>query len=257
MLILSTSSLNGYWLHRKFVFAKKAWYDWIDLVLEKWDFDSWNKEYIKSLSDSFDMPVLSVTAPDRGITKKVVDDIIDLAIYIKAQNITFSPPHITDRNSEWFTRYIWKASRDNHIIITVQNVAPKFLLFVIPEYRSNNLLDIKKVTWFTSLNLSNIDKSSWMDILKAQNILGNTIKNVYLSDKRWPKMWLLPWNAGWWISALPLESFFMKMRTSWYSGYFSLKINPKELSVWDDQEVIKKLVSVKDYYKKHFLEFKG
>jgi len=257
MLILSTSSLKGYGLHRKFVFAKKAWYDWIDLVLEKWDFDSWNKEYVKSLSDSFDIPVLSVTAPTKGITKKIVDDIIALAITIKAQTITFSPPHITDRNSDWFTRYIGKASRDNHIVITVQNVAPKFLLFVIPEYRSNNLLDIKKVTWFTSLNLSNVDKWAWMDILKAQNILGNTIKNVYLSDRRGPKMGLLPGNAGGWISSLPLESFFMKMRTSGYSWYFSLKVNPKELLVWDDKEVIKKLASVKDYYKKHFLDFKG
>jgi sugar phosphate isomerase/epimerase len=257
MLLLSTSSLKWYWLHRKFVFAKKAWYDGIDLVLEKWDFDSWNKEYVRSLSESFAMPVLSVTAPNRWITKKVVDEIIDLAVSIKAQNITFSPPHITDKNSGWFTTYIWKASRDNHIVITVQNVAPKFLLFVIPEYRSNNLLDIKKVTWFTSLNLSNIESSAWMDIMKAQNILGNTIKNIYLSDRRGPKMWLLPWNAWGWISTLPLESFFMKMRTSWYGWYFSLKVNPKELSVWDDKEVIKKLADVKDYYRKHFLNFKS
>lgn len=70
MLILSTSSLKWYWLHRKFVFAKKAEYDGIDLNLEIWDFDSWNKEYVRSLSDSFDVPVLSVTAPTKWITKK-------------------------------------------------------------------------------------------------------------------------------------------------------------------------------------------
>lgn len=257
MLILSTSSLKGYGLHKIFVLAKKAWYDGIDLSLEKGSFDVWDKDYLKSLSDEFDMPILSITAPDKWMNKAKVNDIIEIAKRVNAQVITFSPPHFTDRNPEWFTRYIWKASKDNHIIIAAQNVEPKFLLFVIPEYKSNNLIDIKKATGYTSLNLSNIDKSSGMDILKAGQVLWNTLRNVYLNDKRGPKNDLLPWMAGGWISHLPLESFLMKLRTMWYAWYITLKVKPSELGAGNDQDVIKNLKYVKEYYTKHYLTFKA
>lgn len=192
MLILSTSSLKGYGLHKIFKLAKEANYDGIDLTLEKSNFDCWDKDYLKSLADEFDMPILSISAPEKGVTKAKVDDIIEIAKTVNAQVITFSPPHFTDRNPEWFTRYIGKASKDNHIVIAAQNVEPKFLLFVIPEYKSNNLIDIKNATGYTSLNLSNIDKSTGIDILKASQVLGNTLRNVYLNDKRGPKNDLLP-----------------------------------------------------------------
>ena len=40
MLLLSTISFNWYWLHRIFEFAKKAKYDWIELVLTKNNYDA-------------------------------------------------------------------------------------------------------------------------------------------------------------------------------------------------------------------------
>jgi hypothetical protein len=50
MILLSTSSLNGYGIHRIFLIAKKAAFDGIDLVLTKENFDLWDPEYIYSLS---------------------------------------------------------------------------------------------------------------------------------------------------------------------------------------------------------------
>jgi hypothetical protein len=44
--------------------------------------------------------------------------------------------------------------------ILVQNVEPKMLLFVIPEYRNNTFTEIKRVTGDTALNIWSLDKSS-------------------------------------------------------------------------------------------------
>ena len=256
MILLSTSSLNWYWLHRIFKFAHKAWFDWLDLSLSKINFDYWDEDYIKELSDSFNLPVLSITAPSRWMNDKKVDKIIQIAWKLGSQVVTFSPPHISDKNITWFTKYLLKIKREKHISITIQNVEPKFLFFVIPEYKNASLYEIKKVTWDTTLDLSSIDNSSWMDILKAQKMLWSSVKNILLSDKRWPKVWILPGTAWWWISYLPLESFFMKLKISWYNWFISLKVRPSELWVGTEEKVIQNLEYSISYYKKHFLNYK-
>ncbi len=255
MILLSTSSLTGYWLHRIFMFAKKAWFDGIDLVLSKFNYDTWDKEYIKELSDSFWIPVLSITAPARWLNEKKVDNIVSIAKELGSQIINFSPPHFSDSNTSWFTNYLIRVKRNTHISISVKNVEPKFLFFVIPEYKNSSLLEIKKVTWDTSLDLSSIDSSSSMDILKAQALLWSSVKNIYLSDKRGSRVWILPWSAWWWVSHLPLESFFMKLKTSWYNWFISLKVRPIELWVWTEEKVLQNLKYSINYYKKHFLDF--
>lgn len=256
MLLLSTSSLKWYWIHKIFTLAKKAWYDWLDLVVEKLNYDTWDSKYLYELSKAFDLPILSVTAPDKWLDKKHVDQIVEIATEVKAQMITFCPPHFTDKNMWWFFKYLWKIKRDTRKTINLSNVDQKFLLFVIPEYKNSSLLELKKVTWDTALNISNIDKTTWMDLLKAQSILWNTIMNVYLSDRNGPKNWLLPWYSWGWVSFMPLESFLMKLRTWWYRWYISLRVRPGELWAWNDDKVLHNLEYVKSYYKKHFLDYK-
>lgn len=256
MLLLSTSSLKWYWLHKIFTFAKKAGYDGIDLVMEKLGYDTLNTEYIKWLSDAFGIPVLSITAYDKWLSEKKVDEIIKMAMTLKTQVVTFSPPHMTDSNKKWFNSYLPKIRRDNRISIAVQNVESKFILFVIPEHTGNNFMDIKRVTWDTTLNISALDKNWWIDLLKAQKILWNSIRNVFFCDKYGPREGILPWSAWGWVSHLPLESFLMKLRTSSYSWYLTLKVRPAELEVWNDDKVLQNLEYMKKYYKKHYLDFK-
>lgn len=143
------------------------------------------------------------------------------------------------------------------IDIVVQNVPPKFLFFIIPEYKNSTLDQIKKITGNTALDVLGIDASSWMDINKASEVLWKTLKTVYLSDKSAEKEGLVPGNAGGWVSHLPLESFLMKLKTSGYTGNFCLKVEPLELSVGIDTTVIEKLKKVKEYMKKHFTDFKA
>ncbi len=256
MILLSTSSLNWYGLHRIFKFAHKAWFDWLDLSLSKINYDSWDEDYLKELSDSFNMPVLSLTAPTKWMNQKKVDKLVKIAWTLWSQVITFSPPHFSDKNVTWFTKYLLKIKRDTHISIAIQNVAPKFLFFIIPEYKNATLYEIKKITWDTALDLSSIDNSSWMDILKAQKMLWSSIKNIFLSDKHGAKTGILPAGAWGGISYLPLESFFMKLKTSWYNWFVSLRVKPRELWVWTEEKVIQNLEYAISYYKKHFLNFK-
>ncbi|MEA3387159.1 MAG: hypothetical protein U9Q66_01960 [Patescibacteria group bacterium] len=80
------------------------------------------------------------------MTEKRVNEVIKMAMVLKTQIVTFSPPHMTDSNKQRFTKYLAKIRRDNRISISVQNMESKFILFVIPEHSNNNFMDIKKVT---------------------------------------------------------------------------------------------------------------
>lgn len=257
VILVSTYSLTGYWLHRVFDFVKKAKYDGIDLYLTRSNYDLWDEDYIKWLSDSFWVPVLSITVSLKWMSEKWVDKIVSIAKILWVQVISFTPPHFWDKKITWFTKYLLKVKRETHMSIAVQNVESKFIFFIIPEYKNATLSEIKKITWDSALDLAAIESASWIDILKAQKILWNSIKNIFLSDKRWNKTWLLPWKSGWWVSHLPLESFFMKLKSVWYDWFVSLKVKPNELWVGNEEEVLQNLEYVKNYYNKHFLNFKN
>ncbi len=53
MILLSTSSLKGYGLHKIFQLVQKSQYNGIDLVIDKANFDTLDAEYIKKLSSDF------------------------------------------------------------------------------------------------------------------------------------------------------------------------------------------------------------
>lgn len=255
MILLSTSSLKWYWIHKIFEIAKKSNYDWLDLTVNYDEFDSYNWEYLKKLTQDFWVKILSITAPARWMTKERIDSLFELTSILNSQILTFSPPHTLDKNWEYFSSYINKLKDMNSFSVALKNIEQKFLLFIIPEYRNSNLLDLKKTTWYTSLDISSIDKSSWVDLIKSQNILWNSIKNIYFSDKNLAKWWLLPWMQWWWMSYLPLESFLMKLKSSWYNWFFSLSVSPKEIWAWNDKKVLFNLEEIHNYYKRYFLDF--
>jgi len=252
MLLLSTASFAWYGLHRIFAFAKEAQYDWIELVLSKKDFDYWDEDYVLKLSKSFNVPVLSIKAPRKWMNEKVVDRIVSLWLKLGVQNITFTPPAYRDSNVNWYLRYLSKVKRETYLSISIENVEPKFILFVIPEYKDASLTQIKRVTGDSALDLSSIDQSSGFDILKAQKLLWSSIKNIYFSDKYGPKKWILPGQAWWGTSHLPLESFLMKLKAVSYAWFITLEISPRELWVWTNEKIINNLSFFKKYYTKHF-----
>ena len=256
MILLSTSSLTGYGLHKIFDFAKKSGYDGIDLAITKSNYDMWDGEYLTRLIKEFWVPVASMTIMGRGMNEKKVDQIISIATKIKAQMVTFSPPHFSDKNTTWFTKYLGKIKRDTHLTISIQNVEPKFIFFLIPEHKNSTLFEIKRITGDTTLDLSSIDTSSGMDILKAQKMLGSSVKNIFLSDKHGSKSGILPGTSGGWVSYLPLESFLLKLKTTGYNGFITLKVRPSELGAGNNERVLQNLEYAKNYYEKHYLNYK-
>ena len=255
MLLLSTSSLTGYGLHRIFAFAKNAGYVGLDISLWILNYDLWDEDYIYELSQSYQFPITSLTAPSKWMSKKKLEKILLIAKKLKVQIITVSPPHLTDKDTSWFWETLARIKKDMHISICVQNVEPKFLFFVIPEYRNATLEKIKAVTGDTTLDILWVDSSSSMDIVKAQKALGGSVKNIFFSDKKWMERGILPGWAGGWLSHLPLESFLMNLKATWYGGYVTLKVSPKAIGVGNSERVEQNLEYMKGYYEKHFEKF--
>lgn len=250
VLLLSTSSLTWYGIHKIFQIAQQARVWGIDLVLTKEHKDYWDGEYILSLSKEFLVPVVSITAPEKGVSEEMVDTIIQLAQKIWTQVITFSPPHITDKKNTWFKSYLPKIKKQTGLSIAIQNVEAKFWLFVIPEYKNATFSQIKNITGDTALDVSSVDPSSGMDIMRAQKALGSSIKNIFFSDRSPTKANLLPWiNRD---GILPLESFLLKLKESEYSGYITLKVSASDLWVGDDAKIFQNLEKIQTQYKNFF-----
>lgn len=214
VLLLSTHTLKGYGIHRIFSFAKDAGYTGLDLGLSALNHDLWDGAYIAKLVKEFDLPVLSITAPERGMNTKRLERVVELAKTLEVQLITVTPPHFSDKDTLWYSRELLKVKKATHLSICVVNVEPKNIFFLIPEHKNSSLIEIKKVTGDTSFDIANIDTTTGVDAIKAQKILGGSIKNIFFSDKNNSKAGLLPGGAGGGISYLPLESLLMKLKTT-------------------------------------------
>lgn len=250
MILLSTSSLRGYGLHKIFLLAREARYDGICLDLNPLDFDTENTAYVKALSEEFSMPVVSITAHERRVTPKSVDVLMEMAKTLGTKIVNFYPPHRLDKDGEWFSEYLPKVQkREKDLSIAIINVEPKTFLFLIPEYKDATLPLIKKITGKTALHISNVDPESGTDLIKTFSLLGNSIHNVYLSDKTGNKEELLPGKGD-----MPLESLLIKLAQGGYKGEFTLKVAPKELGAGDDAMVVKRLTEAKEYCLKHFVK---
>jgi len=248
MLLVSTSSFRGYWLHKIFKLVAKTKYDWINLDIASWDYDSEDAQYIKSLSEEFKVPVLSITAYERKMDSDMVDAMLKFAEILWAKIINFYPPHRADKDTTWFSEYLQKIkSKNKSLNLAVINVEPKTFLLFIPEYKDATLATIKKVTWDTTLAVSNIDTSTWVDLLKAFSVLGSSIKNVILSDRSGAKTDLL---LGRWD--MPLESLLIKLKENLYKWFFTLKIAPKELWVGKDELVLKRLEESRQFFERYY-----
>lgn len=249
MILLSTESLNGYGIHRILDFAKKAGFHWIDLSVSFENFDTFDVDYLKKISDEIWIKILSISAPSLNITENIVDKIISMASVLESQIITFSPPHFSDKDISWYKNYLWKIKKSSSISIAIQNVEPSFLFFFIPARKNASLIEVKKVTWDISFDLANSS-----DIMKDFAFLGSSIKNIYLSDNLPEKKWLLLWTAVWWTSNLPIENLLWKLKWTSYNWFFSLKVKANELGVWNEEIVLNNLKSCISYYEKYFLE---
>ena len=251
MLLLSTSTLTGYGLHRVFDFAAKAGYDGIDLSLGIMNFDLWDPDYVVSLTNIYKIPVRSITAPAKDMNSEKFQNILTLWEKLKVFSISFAPPHIMDKDTKWF-HTLKEVQKNTDISLCVHNVESTFLFFVIPEYRNATFEKIKSVTGYASLDILAVENSAQMDTMRALAVLWSSLKNVYIADKNSTTKWILPGTWEGWLSHLPLESFLLKLKAQSYTGDVTLKVTPKEIWVWDSQRVLDHLIATREYFEKHF-----
>jgi len=193
LLLLSTSSLTGYGLHKIFLLAKQAAYDGIDLSVDFDMYDTCDAGYIDSIMRDTHMPIVSLSAPERRLTKKNFDRILALAHELGVNIVNIHPPHRLDREKDWFGDYIkLVAKKYPDITINIINAPPKTWLFVIAEYGDARPETIKKITEHTALSIENVDPASGVDLMKTSILLGSTMGFVYLSDKTEEESKLFP-----------------------------------------------------------------
>ena len=155
------------------------------------NFDLWDADYISSLIDTYKIPVLSLTAPSKDMSTVKFHEILELGQKISTRTISFAPPHIMDKDTKWF-HTLSEVQKTTDINLCVHNVESTFLFFVIPEYRNATFEKIKAVTGSASLDILAVENSSQMDIMRAQAILGSSLKNIYFADKNTTTKGALP-----------------------------------------------------------------
>lgn len=208
MMLLSTRSLSGYGLDKVFALAKDAGYDGIDLSVDFGCFDTVDSLYLDTLMKRYSLPIISMTAPDRRVTKKQSLQIIDTADLLGVKIVNFTPPHRTDREKEWFGEGLKSLSmKYPNITINIINAPPKTWLFIISEYGDARPETIKKMTEHTALSIENVEPESGVDLIKTFTLLGNTIGLVYLSDKTEEAHGMFPGEGD-----MPLESLLIRMK---------------------------------------------
>jgi sugar phosphate isomerase/epimerase len=236
-------------LHHIFQVVKTSGYDGIDISIDFSNYDTINATYLTSLVRDTGVPIVSVTAPERKLTKKQFDQILSLANGLGTKIVNIHPPHRLDREKDWFGDYLKvMVQKYPSITINIINAPPKTWLFVISEYGDARPETIKKITEHTALSIANVDPSSGVDLMKTSLLLGSTLGYIYFSDKSDDAVGVFPGDG-----TMPLESLLIKLHEVGYDGYFSLSVNPSALGIDEgEEEVIKKLAAAKVFLSRYF-----
>lgn len=185
MLLLSTSSLEGYGLHKIFSLVQRAGYDGVDLCINFSLYDSFDQEYLSELMQNSGIPIRSITAPEKRLTGEQLEHIMNLANVLQVPMVNVHPPHRLEKEKNWFGTFLQTLQEKYpSIMINVINAPPKTWLFIIAEYGDARPETIKKMTKHTALSIANIDPNSGVDLMKTFYLLGSTMEFIYLSDKR-------------------------------------------------------------------------
>lgn len=245
MIALSTDSLKGYGLNRIFQFIKEAGYDGVDLYLDPRDFDSGNADYVKTLIEENNLPVLSLQTPQNANAKNIIEA-VDMAKKIGAKVVVVQPPKMFNfKYIKWMTNEVPKLRQREEISIALENASAQTFLGIIPEHAMNNLNELRKFK-HAALDTTRVAQKK-DDLIRAYNILRKYLVHVHVSNVRKSKGYSLP-DEG----ILPLESFLTKLKQDGYRGAVSFKINPKFLRAGDDEKVLKHLADCKKFYETHF-----
>jgi hypothetical protein len=161
MFLISTSSLQGYGIHKIFTLVAQSRFDGVNLDLDQSDFDTRNAEYLATVSHQTGTPIGAITAYSKGMNTKELNKILGLAHTLGVNTIQFYPPHRNDKQPEWFSVELPKLQKEHpDYTFTVINVEARTFLFFFSEYRDATLNSIKNITGRTTLAINHIDPTT-------------------------------------------------------------------------------------------------
>jgi len=253
LYLFSTDSLSWYGLDLVFELAKKAWFDGIDLAIWK-NFDSRKIDYVKKLSEKYQLPV-KVVQTSENVNDKEINRAIDLCYALGADTITINAPKFFNfKTFSFITDNILRRRKENksiHFSIINPEDSSVFAL-PIPKYRFSNMVEIvKKYLCYIWLDISNLDSDSFeSDFLRKMKDFLPYLAVVYFSDKS--RVWeghILP---GDWV--LKLSSFLKKLKEYGYNRYVSTKIQISKSDLADSDKVKLILKKARNYLQENYEE---
>lgn len=252
-LLLSTDTLSWYGLDLVFETAKNAKFDGIDLAIWK-NFDAWNPDYVKKLSDKHDLPV-HVIQTSGQVNEKELNLALDLCEATGANTITINAPKIIDFKAHSFLiDNLPNYKKDNpDINFSIIN-PPDSNIFAlpIPKYYFVNIVEIIKKQWcYLGFDVSNLDEEALEnDFMRKVDQFVPYISTIYFSDTtKTGKTHVLPWE---WVLKIP--TLLKKLKKNKYARYFSLKIDIEKSDLADSDKIDIMLKKAKEYYTEHFIE---
>lgn len=245
MLILSTDSLGNYGLNRVFGFTKQADYDGIEIGVSN-NYDTQNADYIQSLVDKYQIPVVAISAPKRASKTRILY-ILKMAKKLNCPLVILRSPELFSfKLTSWIKKELPVIAKKEKIKVCLENAPSETILGIIPKYAMNSPADLKKFK-AASINTATVVGKK-QNLVKIYDQLKKFVFHIHLGDATETKTELFPGTG-----VVPLESFLIKLRKDKYKHAISLRVKPKELSAGKDQKMLKKLKEVKKIYEKHFL----
>ena len=249
MLVLSTESLHGYGLNRIFNFVKQAGYGGIDLAIDFKNFDTQNTEYVKLLSDQYQIPVVAISASPTSSSKKIMDT-VKMAKTLGCRIIVIQPPKIFDfKYIQWLKNEIPKVRQKENISIALENSSSETFLGIIPEHAMGNINEMKKFKHACIDTTRVAEKHE--DLIRVYKVLQKFIVHIHLSNLKTGKQYYLPTEG-----ILPIESFLTKLKQDSWAGNIAVTVNPKYMNVGDDEKVLKTMQDIKKFYDTYFTNVK-
>ena len=251
-LLLSTDTLPNYWLDLIFSIAKHNWFDGIDLAMRKW-FDARDEEYVRKLSQNYDLPVYIVQTSAK-LNQKELDKALDICQATNCDTICINAPKITDFKTYDFISNNLKSYKNNNpdIHFTIRNPKDsKLFVLPIPEYRFSNIIEIvKNYDYYVWLDVNNIDSELLEnEFTRKIDDYVPYISVIYLSDKT--KNWKGHLIPGEWT--LDLWLFLKRLKKSWYNRPISIKLDFKPTELANKDKLKKQLKKVRAYYDRYFV----
>lgn len=247
MLSITTDSFAGYGLHHAFEIAKKAGLGGMDVVIRRNDLDTQNPEYLKKLSEKYEIPIVALSVPaGLSMSADKAKRALDLARKLGVKIVSFAVPDIFNVHyKKWILEELPKLQKKSDIKVALVNPPSETMFGLFPKYSFNDPYELKK---FDDLvfDTSNVASRS-EPLLELYSILKPKIRQIHLANSRHEIDHTLLTNGS-----VPLESFLIHLARDKFSGILTLKLNPKSLGVGSEARVLENIAVCKKFVERYF-----